>query len=68
MTLGRGHLLPAQWHLMRNMSPAVQLAVHISTGAICLAGVLTTVYRAERRSLTDAFRLWRTRNSEGKAD
>ena len=68
MCLGRGHLLPAQWHLMRNLSPAAQLAAHMGTGALCLAGVLITVYRAERQSLTDAFRLWRTRNREEKTE
>ncbi len=66
VTLGRGHLLPVQWHLMRNLSLAQQLAAHVSIGAICLTGVLTTLYRAERRPLSDAIRLWRTRNHEEK--
>ncbi len=51
---------------MRNLSPALQLAAHVSTGAICLAGVLITLYRAERRPLSDAIRLWRTH--EDKTD
>ena len=66
MTLGRGHFV--QWHLMRNQTPGLQLAAHVGTGAVCLAGVLSTLYRAERRPLSDAIRLWRTRNHEDKAD
>ena len=61
-------MLPARWHLLRNLAPAVQLAAHVAIGAACLAGVLLTFYGAERRSLTDAFKVWRTRTSGDKAN
>ena len=68
LTLGRGHLLPSDWHCMRGMGLPWQLTAHVGTGAACLAGVLLIMYKAERQSFTDAFTILRTRNGEQKAD